>query len=46
MNLRQEIAQEGEHTYFWNTTGMAAGTYLCTYVLDGHIVVQRAIKVD
>lgn len=43
--LREEMAQEGPHNYSWNTIDLAAGTYLCTYILDGAVVVQRAVKV-
>lgn len=43
--LREEMAQEGGHSYSWNTTALAAGTYFCTYILDGAVVVKRAIKV-
>lgn len=44
--LREEMAQEGMHTYTWNTTDLAAGTYFCTYMLDDAVVVKRAIKVQ
>jgi len=43
--LREEMAQEGAHNYSWNTTDLAAGTYFCTYMLDGAVVVKRAVKV-
>ena len=43
--LREEMAQEGPHNYSWNTTDLAAGTYFCTYMLDGAVVVKRAVKV-
>jgi hypothetical protein len=44
--LRQEQAEPGAYSYLWNTTKLAAGTYLCTYLLDGAVVVQRAVKVQ
>lgn len=43
--LREEQAEPGAYSYAWNTTKLAAGTYLCTYLLDGAVVVQRAVKV-
>ncbi|MCO5274467.1 MAG: tail fiber domain-containing protein [Flavobacteriales bacterium] len=43
--LREEEAEPGAYTYQWNTGKLAAGTYFCTYLLDGAVVVQRAVKV-
>jgi len=43
--LREEQAEAGAYTYQWNTTKLAAGTYFCTYLLDGAVVVKRAVKV-
>ncbi len=43
--LREEQAEAGAYTYQWNTTKRAAGTYFCTYMLNGAVVVQRAVKV-
>ncbi|MCC6839209.1 MAG: tail fiber domain-containing protein [Flavobacteriales bacterium] len=43
--LREEMAEPGAYQYTWNTSKLAAGTYLCTYLLDGAVVVQRAVKV-
>ena len=43
--LREEMAEPGAYEYTWNTSRLAAGTYLCTYLLDGAVVVQRAVKV-
>lgn len=43
--LRQEEAQAGTFTYEWDTQGLSAGTYLCTLLLDGQVVVKRAVKV-
>ncbi len=44
-NLREELAEAGAYTYSWNTTKLAAGTYFCTFMLDGAVVVKRAVKV-
>ncbi|MBS1945336.1 MAG: T9SS type A sorting domain-containing protein, partial [Bacteroidetes bacterium] len=43
--LREEQAEPGAYTYQWNTTELASGTYFCTYMLDGAVVVKRAVKV-
>lgn len=43
--LREEMAEPGAYSYTWNTSKLATGTYLCTYLLDGAVVVQRAVKV-
>ncbi|MCL4283226.1 MAG: tail fiber domain-containing protein, partial [Flavobacteriales bacterium] len=43
--LREEQAEPGAYSYPWNTTKLAAGTYFCTYLLDGQVVVKRAVKV-
>ncbi|MCC6839687.1 MAG: hypothetical protein IT230_05970, partial [Flavobacteriales bacterium] len=43
--LREEMAEPGAYRYTWNTSKLAVGTYLCTYLLDGAVVVQRAVKV-
>ncbi len=44
-SLREEQAEAGGYTYTWNTTQLAAGTYFCTLVVDGNVVVKRAVKV-
>lgn len=44
--LREEMAEPGAYSYTWNTSKLATGTYLCTYLLDGAVVVQRAVKVQ
>lgn len=44
--LRQEEAQAGTFTYEWNTQGLAPGTYLVSLLLDGRVVVKKAVKVD
>jgi hypothetical protein len=41
----QELAEAGAYNYSWNTTKLAAGTYFCTFMLDGAVVVKRAVKV-
>ncbi|MBK9420853.1 MAG: tail fiber domain-containing protein [Flavobacteriales bacterium] len=43
--LREELAEAGAYNYAWNTTKLAAGTYFCTFMLDGAVVVKRAVKV-
>ena len=43
--LREERAMAGDHTYDWNTTGLSAGTYFVALVLDGQVIVKRAVKV-
>jgi len=43
--LREELAEVGAYNYSWNTTKLAAGTYFCTFMLDGAVVVKRAVKV-
>lgn len=43
--LREGQAEPGAYSYQWNTTKLAAGTYFCTFLLDGAVVVKRAVKV-
>ena len=43
--LREEMAEPGAYQYTWNTSKLAPGTYLCTYMLEGAVVVQKAVKV-
>lgn len=43
--LREEQAEAGAFTYEWNTSKLASGTYFCTFMLDGAVVVKRAVKV-
>nr|MBP8823973.1 T9SS type A sorting domain-containing protein [Flavobacteriales bacterium]MBP9081357.1 T9SS type A sorting domain-containing protein [Flavobacteriales bacterium] len=43
--LREEMAEPGAYQYTWNTSKLAAGTYLCTFLLDDAVVMQRAVKV-
>ncbi|MBZ0205232.1 MAG: T9SS type A sorting domain-containing protein, partial [Flavobacteriales bacterium] len=44
-NLREEQAEAGAFTYEWNTSKLASGTYFCTFMLDGNLVVKRAVRV-
>ncbi len=43
--LREERTMEGEYSYVWNTSGLAPGTYFVALVVDGNVVVKRAVKV-
>ena len=43
--LREEQADAGEYSYEWNTTGLTAGTYFCALLVDGTVVVKKAVKV-
>ena len=43
--LREEQADAGEFSYEWNTTSLAAGTYFCALLVDGNVVVKKAVKV-
>jgi hypothetical protein len=43
--LREERTMQGEHSYVWNTSGLAAGTYFIALVVEGNVVVKRAVKV-
>jgi hypothetical protein len=43
--LREEHTMEGEHNYEWNTAQLASGTYFVALILDGNVVVKRAVKV-
>lgn len=43
--LREEQAEAGAYTYEWNTSRLASGTYFCTLMVDGNVVVKRAVKV-
>jgi hypothetical protein len=43
--LREEMAEPGAYQYVWNTGRLAPGTYLCMYMLDGAVVVQKVVKV-
>jgi hypothetical protein len=44
--LDQVRAAKGEYTYDWNTRDLAAGTYFLALVVDGDVVVKRAVKVE
>ena len=43
--LREEQAMTGAFTYEWDTQHLAAGTYFVALVVDGNVVVKRAVKV-
>jgi hypothetical protein len=43
--LREEHAMAGAFTYEWDTQHLAAGTYFVALVVDGNVVVKRAVKV-
>ena len=35
----------GDHRFEWNTSGLEAGMYYVTLLLDGQPVVKKAVKV-
>lgn len=35
----------GSYSYEWNTAQLAPGTYFCALLVDGNVVVKRAVKV-
>jgi hypothetical protein len=43
--LVEEQADAGDYSYEWNTMQLAPGTYFCALVVDGNVVVKRAVKV-
>ncbi len=43
--LLEEQADAGAYSYEWNTTQLSPGTYFCALVVDGNVVVKRAVKV-
>lgn len=43
--LREEQADAGAFTYEWNTQSLASGTYFVALIVDGNVVVKRAVKV-
>lgn len=43
--LLNENKEEGTYTYDWNTTDIAAGSYICTLLVDGVPAVKQAVKV-
>jgi hypothetical protein len=43
--LREEQADAGQYSYEWNTAQLAPGTYFCALLVDGNVVVKRAVKV-
>ncbi len=44
--LRQEQAMAGSFTYEWNTQSLAPGSYFVALVVDGNVVVKKAVKVQ
>ena len=43
--LLEEQADAGAYSYEWNTSQLAPGTYFCALLVDGNVVVKRAVKV-
>lgn len=43
--LREEQADAGSFTYEWNTQSLASGTYFVALIVDGNVVVKKAVKV-
>ena len=43
--LREEQAMAGSFTYEWNTQSLAPGTYFVALLVDGNVVVKKAVKV-
>ncbi len=43
--LREERTTAGEHSYDWNTSNMAAGSYLLALMVDGNVIVKKVVKV-
>lgn len=43
--LVNENKEEGTYTYDWNTSDIAAGSYICTLLVDGVPAVKQAVKV-
>jgi hypothetical protein len=43
--LVEEQADAGDYSYEWNTSQLAPGTYFCALLVDGDVVVKRAVKV-
>ncbi len=44
--LREEETSAGVHTYEWNTQSLASGTYFVALLVDGNVIVKRAVKVE
>lgn len=44
--LREERTMAGEHTYEWNTSQLAPGSYFVALVVNDHMVVKKAVKVE
>jgi len=46
LNVLQEATlQAGDYQYAWHTTDLAPGTYYVTLLLNGEMVVKKAVKV-
>lgn len=43
--LREERTMAGDHNYEWNTSDLSPGTYFVALVVDGNVIVKRAVKV-
>ena len=43
--LQEGQRPAGDHRFEWNTSGLEAGMYYVTLLLDGQPVVKKAVKV-
>lgn len=43
--LRDAMQDAGAYTYEWNTTNLAPGMYTVSLLMDGQLLVERAVKV-
>ena len=43
--LREERTTVGEHSYKWNTSTMAPGSYFVALSVDGNVIVKKVVKV-
>jgi hypothetical protein len=43
--LLEDQVDAGAYSYEWNTSQLAPGTYFCALLVDGNVVVKRAVKV-
>lgn len=43
--LRDAMQEAGAYTYEWNTTNLAPGMYTVSLLMDGQLLVERAVKV-
>jgi len=44
--LHEATLEKGDYQYEWNTTALAPGMYYVTLLVDGQLVVKKAVKVD